>query len=49
VARTRYQALATADPAAWFALGWLAARIAALRTLAKPELAKLAKARPPAP
>lgn len=49
VARTRYQSLDTPDPAAWFALGWLAARIAELRALAKPELAKLAKADPPAP
>ncbi|MDL2339372.1 MAG: CHAD domain-containing protein, partial [Pseudomonadota bacterium] len=36
VARDRYQALGTPDPAAWFALGWLAARIAELRELAKP-------------
>lgn len=49
VARARYQSLDTPDPAAWFALGWLAARIAELRALAKPELAKLAKADPPAP
>jgi hypothetical protein len=32
-----------ADPAAWFALGWIAARIAAVRSLAKPELGALAK------
>lgn len=49
VARARYQSLNTPDPAAWFALGWLAARIAELRALAKPELAKLAKTDPPAP
>jgi inorganic triphosphatase YgiF len=49
VARARYQALATPDPAAWFALGWLAARIAELRTLAGPDLARLAKVDPPAP
>lgn len=47
VARTRYQSLAEPAPAAWFALGWLAARIAELRALAKPELEKLAKAQPP--
>jgi len=46
VARARYQTLAARDPAAWFALGWLAARIAELRALAKPELARLAKADP---
>ena len=42
VARARHQCL-MADPAAWFALGWLAARIVAVRSLAKPELGKLAK------
>jgi hypothetical protein len=35
------------DPAAWFALGWLAARIAEVRALAKPELGRLAKVDPP--
>ncbi len=49
VARTRYQALSSVDPAAWFALGWLTARIAELRALAKPDLARLAKAEPPSP
>lgn len=49
VARGRYQLLAEPDPAAWFALGWLAARVAELRAVAKPELAKLAKCDPPAP
>jgi inorganic triphosphatase YgiF len=49
VARARYQALSSVDPAAWFALGWLTARIADLRALARPELARLAKAEPPAP
>jgi CHAD domain-containing protein len=48
VARARYQLLVASDPAAWFALGWLAARIAEVRALAKPELACLAKAKPPA-
>jgi inorganic triphosphatase YgiF len=47
VARARHQALDPPDPAAWFALGWLAARIAQLRALAKPELAKLARTDPP--
>lgn len=42
VARTMYQSM-TADPAAWFALGWLAARIAAVRSLAKPGLENFAK------
>lgn len=48
VARARYQSLDTPDPAVWFALGWLAARIAEMRALSKPELAKLAKVDPPA-
>lgn len=48
VARNRYQALSEPDPAAWFALGWLAARLAELRALAKPALEKLAGADPPA-
>lgn len=47
VARVRYQSLSTPDAAVWFALGWLAARSAELRALAKPELARLAKADPP--
>ena len=42
VARARHQSL-MADPATWFALGWLAARIAAVRSLSKPELGNLAK------
>jgi len=49
VARARYLTLGTPDPTAWFALGWLAARIAEVRALAKPKLAKLAKADPPKP
>jgi inorganic triphosphatase YgiF len=48
VARTRYQGLVASDPAAWFALGWLAARVAEVRMLAKPKLKLLAKADPPA-
>jgi triphosphatase len=47
VARTRYQALVASEPAAWFALGWLAARIASARALALPELKRLAKRDPP--
>jgi triphosphatase len=47
VARARYQSLVASDPAAWFALGWLAARIADVRALAKPELGRLAKVDPP--
>lgn len=47
VAQARYQALAVPEPAAWFALGWLAARIAALRALAGPELGRLAQVDPP--
>ncbi len=47
VARSRYQALVSSDPAAWFALGWLAARVADARTMAKPELKLLAKTDPP--
>jgi inorganic triphosphatase YgiF len=47
VARGRYQALVAADPAAWFALGWLAARMAAHRTLAGTELGELARVSPP--
>ncbi len=48
VARAQYQSLVESDPAAWFALGWLAARIAEVRKLAKPELGRLAKLDPPA-
>jgi inorganic triphosphatase YgiF len=48
VARARYQALVATDPAAWFALGWLAARVAEVRMMAKPELKLLAKTKPPA-
>ena len=47
VARARYQGLVESEPAAWFALGWLAARIAAVRTLARSELGRLAKASAP--
>lgn len=47
VARDRYKALLAEDQGAWFALGWLAARIDAVRDDAKPELGRLAKADPP--
>jgi inorganic triphosphatase YgiF len=47
VARARYQAVVVSDPAAWFALGWLAARIAEVRAHAKSELGQLAKVKPP--
>ena len=47
VARTQYLGLVQSDPAAWFALGWLAARIAEVRALAKPELEGLALVDPP--
>ncbi len=47
VARARYEEIVATDPAAWFALGWLAARIAEVRALAGPELIRLAKAEPP--
>jgi len=42
VARDRYQALVGSTPAAWFAVGWLTARIAATRAGARDELARLA-------
>jgi inorganic triphosphatase YgiF len=48
VARARYQALVAQDPAAWFALGWLAARIAEVKALAEPTLRRLARTDPPA-
>ena len=48
VARARYQAIVASDPAAWFAMGWLAARIAEARALAKPELGHVARVKPPA-
>ena len=47
VASDRYQALVASDPAAWFALGWLTARIAETRGFAKHELGQLAKVDPP--
>ena len=47
VARVRYQALVETNPAAWFALGWITARIAEVRAHARPELGRLAEADPP--
>jgi len=47
VARARYQSFVASEPAAWFALGWLAARIAEVRALAKPALGRLADVDPP--
>lgn len=46
VARDRYQALVTADPAAWFAVGWLTARLAEARERARDELGHLAAVEP---
>ena len=42
VARERYQALVARDPAAWFAVGWLVARLADARERARGELGRLA-------
>lgn len=47
VARANYQSLVASDPTAWFALGWLAARIDTVRSLAQRELRQLAKVDPP--
>jgi inorganic triphosphatase YgiF len=48
VARGQYQRIVASDPSAWFALGWLTARIAQVRALAGLELERLAKTDPPA-
>ena len=42
VARDRYQALVARDPAAWFAVGWLTARLTEAREKAGDELGQLA-------
>ena len=42
VARQRYQDLVASDPAAWFAVGWLTARLAEARAQASAELGQLA-------
>lgn len=47
VARTHYQAMLDHAPQAWFALGWLTARISALRAQTRPELGRLARCSPP--
>jgi inorganic triphosphatase YgiF len=47
VARASYQAMAQADPAAWFALGWISARLEAIRAAAERELGALADVEPP--
>jgi inorganic triphosphatase YgiF len=47
VARARFQALVASDAAAWFALGWLTARIAEGRARAKPALEQLSRVKPP--
>lgn len=49
VARDRYQASVAADPAAWFALGWIAAREAALKATARQALIRLTDTDPPGP
>ncbi|MDR7269720.1 inorganic triphosphatase YgiF [Pelomonas saccharophila] len=42
VAHDRYRALVASDPAAWFAVGWLTARLAEVREQARDELSHLA-------
>ena len=42
VAREHYQALVSSEPAAWFAVGWLTARLAEARVRARGELDQLA-------
>ena len=42
IARDRYQALVATDPAAWFAVGWLTARLAETHERARGELGRLA-------
>lgn len=46
VARNAYQAAVARDPAAWFAVGWLTARIAEAKALARSELERLAALEP---
>ncbi|MBU6260954.1 MAG: CHAD domain-containing protein, partial [Burkholderiales bacterium] len=47
VARDLFQARVETDPAAWFALGWLAARIADARRRAAQALERLGEVAPP--
>jgi triphosphatase len=44
VARDRYQALVASEPAAWFAVGWLTARLAEAREKARDAVGRLADA-----
>lgn len=46
VARAAYQGLVARDPAAWFAVGWLTARLAEARDRAREELGALAELAP---
>lgn len=47
VARARYQSMADGDAGAWFALGWLAARIEPAREQARLALRRLARSESP--
>ena len=47
VAKARYEALVESHSQAWFALGWITARIAEVRALVKAELRWLAEAEAP--
>jgi CHAD domain-containing protein len=47
LARQRYQALVAADAAAWFALGWLAARVSEVRAQARADLGRLTRSEVP--
>ncbi len=46
VARNHYQALVATEPAAWFAVGWLTARLAQARAAARGDLGRLAALAP---
>ncbi len=47
VARANYQAIVDRQPAAWFALGWITAKLAELRARSWPALRRLARAQAP--
>ncbi|WP_348752845.1 CHAD domain-containing protein [uncultured Aquincola sp.] len=47
VARDRYTEALQTQPEAWFALGWLSAKIEEVRTATAPALRRLAKCKPP--
>ena len=49
VARDAYQQRVSQEPGAWFALGWLAARIEQVRNLARLDLVRAVDARVPEP